>query len=296
MLKIDKIVQNHHTFFKTGKTKEIDFRLDSLKKIQKVLKKYENEILDALKKDLNKSNFEAYETELGLVYEELKYTIGNIHKWTKKRKVKTPIMHFISNSFIYPEPYGTILIMSPWNYPFQLAMIPLIGAIGAGNCCVLKLSEYSFHTSEIIKKIICEVFQEEYISVIVGGREENQALLNEKFDYIFFTGSPSVGHIVMEAASKNLTPITLELGGKSPCIVDKTADISLSTKRIAWGKFLNAGQTCIAPDYLFVHNSVKSKFIDELKKILQIFMEIHQNIMMIILKLLIRAILNVLKG
>ena len=266
MLAMDEIMQNHRTFFKTGETKELSFRLNGLKKLQNALKNHEKEILDALKKDLNKSEFEGYETELGLVYEELQSTIRQLPKWAKKKRVKTPLMHFLSSSFVYPEPYGTVLILSPWNYPFQLVMIPLIGALAAGNCCVVKPSEYSFHTSEIIEKIIREVFRADYVSVIRGGRAENQLLLEQKFDYIFFTGSPTVGHLVMEKAAKNLTPITLELGGKSPCIVEQTANLSLAAKRIVWGKYLNAGQTCIAPDYLFVHHSVKTALIEELKK------------------------------
>ena len=266
MLAMDEIMQNHRTFFKTGETKELSFRLNGLKKLQNALKNHEKEILDALKKDLNKSEFEGYETELGLVYEELQSTIRQLPKWAKKKRVKTPLMHFLSSSFVYPEPYGTVLILSPWNYPFQLVMIPLIGALAAGNCCVVKPSEYSFHTSEIIEKIIREVFRADYVSVIRGGRAENQLLLEQKFDYIFFTGSPTVGHLVMEKAAKNLTPITLELGGKSPCIVEQTANLPLAAKRIVWGKYLNAGQTCIAPDYLFVHHSVKTALIEELKK------------------------------
>lgn len=268
---IHNVVTKHRQFFKTGATKQIDFRISALKSLQNALVKYDSEILDALKQDLNKSAFEAYESELGLVREELSSTIRQLPKWAARKRVRTPLMHFCSSSFLYPEPYGTVLIMSPWNYPFQLTMIPLIGAIAAGNCCVLKPSEYAFRTSEIIQKIVHEVFDEGHVSVVRGGRAANQSLLEEQFDYIFFTGSPAVGHLVMESAAKHLTPMTLELGGKSPCIVDQTADLSIAAKRIIWGKCLNAGQTCIAPDYLFVHHSVKDQLIGEMKQAIQSF-------------------------
>ena len=266
MSAIHELVNQHQQFFRTGVTKNISYRLDTLKNLRHSIKSHDQEILDALKKDLNKSDFEGYATELGMVYEELNTAIRKIPDWAKKKKVRTPLMHFLSSSALYPEPYGTVLIMSPWNYPFQLALIPLIGAVAAGNCCAVKPSEYSFHTSEVIEKIVKEVFDPCHVSVIRGGRAANQSLLEEKFDYIFFTGSPSVGHLVMESAAKYLTPVTLELGGKSPCIVDETADISLAAKRIIWGKLLNAGQTCIAPDYLLVHKNVKSALIAEMKK------------------------------
>lgn len=266
MSRIVEINANHQAYFRSGITRDLAFRSEALKKLDTVLHKYEKEIYNALKLDLNKSEFESYETELGLVYGELKEVSRNLVKWSKVRKVRTPLVHFPSRSFIYPEPYGTVLIMSPWNYPLQLTMIPLIGAIAAGNCIVLKPSEYSFYTAEIIEKMIREVFEERYISVIRGGRAANQSLLEQKFDFIFFTGSPTVGHFVMESAAKYLTPIILELGGKSPCIVDKTADIKLAAKRIAWGKLLNAGQTCIAPDYFFLQKDIKDEFVAELKK------------------------------
>lgn len=266
MSAIHELVNQHQQFFRTGVTKDLDYRLNALKNLQHSIKSHEQEILDALKKDLNKSDFEGYATELGMVYEELKTAIRKVPDWAKKKRVRTPLMHFLSSSFLYPEPYGTVLIMSPWNYPFQLALIPLIGAVAAGNCCVVKPSEYSFYTSEVVEQIVQEVFDPRHVSVIRGGRAANQSLLEEKFDYIFFTGSPAVGHTVMEAAARHLTPLTLELGGKSPCIVDETADISLAAKRIIWGKLLNAGQTCIAPDYILVHKNVKSALIAEMKK------------------------------
>lgn len=266
MNNIKEIIEKQRLFFEEGKTKDLDFRIDKLKLLRKIIIENMEEIMEALKKDLNKAQFEAYETEVGLVLEEIKYTIRHLPNWVKRKRVKTPLTHFFSSSYIYSEPYGITLIMSPWNYPFQLTIVPLIGAIAAGNCSVIKPSAYSQYTSEIIDRLISENFNEDYITVVRGGREENKTLLQEKFDYIFFTGSVQVGKSVMESASKNLTPVTLELGGKSPCIVDETADIDIAAKRIAWGKFLNAGQTCVAPDYLMVHRSVKDKLMHKMKE------------------------------
>lgn len=259
------IIENQRSFFEEGKTKEVDFRINQLEKLKKSIIKYEDEIIDALKKDLNKSSFETYVTEIGTVIQEINHTIKHIRKWVRPKRVGTPIAQFISTSKIYSDPYGVALIISPWNYPFQLTMAPLIGSIAGGNCAVLKLSPYSANTSKIIDKIIGETFDENYIKVVQGGREVNKELLNEKFDYIFFTGGVSMGKIVMKAASKYLTPVTLELGGKSPCIIDETANLDLAAKRIIWGKLLNSGQTCIAPDYLLVHKSVKKQLIDKMK-------------------------------
>ncbi|KAI4453210.1 aldehyde dehydrogenase [Holotrichia oblita] len=271
MSDVKKTIEIQRTFFNTGKTKDINFRIAKLNLLRNAIKKYENEIINALRLDLNKAPFEAYETEIGIVLEEIRYTIRYISNWAKPKHVKTPMIHFPSSSYIYNEPYGSVLIMSPWNYPFQLAIAPLAGAIAAGNCSIVKPSEYSFYTSEIIEKIIIEIFDESYVAVVRGGREANKSLLDEKFDYIFFTGSPQVGRAVMESASKHLTPVTLELGGKSPCIVDHTANIKLAAKRIVWGKFLNAGQTCVAPDYLLVHKNVKEKLIREMKHYISVF-------------------------
>jgi aldehyde dehydrogenase (NAD+) len=259
------IIENQRIFFKEGKTKEVNFRIRQLEKLKKSIIKYEDEIIDALKKDLNKSSFETYITEIGTILQEITYTIKHIRKWVRPKRVRTSIAQFISTSKIYSDPYGITLIISPWNYPFQLTMAPLIGSIAGGNCSVLKLSAYSVNASKIIDKIIGETFDEKYIKVVQGGREVNKELLNQKFDYIFFTGGVSMGKIVMEAASKHLTPVTLELGGKSPCIIDETANIDLAAKRIIWGKILNSGQTCIAPDYLLVHKSVKNQLIDKIK-------------------------------
>ncbi|WP_318509165.1 aldehyde dehydrogenase [Bacillus sp. T3] len=265
MNKVTALVTKQKAFFRTDQTKDIDFRLDALNKLRLAIKHHEKILMDALKADLNKSEFEAYTTEIGIVLKEIRYTVSHLRSWAKPKKVKTPITHFGSTSYIYSEPYGVSLIISPWNYPFQLAVAPLIGAIAAGNCAIIKPSELTPKTSEILAKIIQEAFPEEYISVVQGGVETSQILLNEEFDYIFFTGSVPVGKIIMEAASKNLTPVTLELGGKSPCIVHDDAHLKLAAKRIAWGKFINAGQTCVAPDYLYVHGKIKHDFLQELK-------------------------------
>lgn len=257
-------VNNARDFYNSGYTKDLDFRMHSLNKLKEAISKYENEVLEALNKDLNKTPYEAFMTEFCMVLDEIKYISNNFKKWAKPTKVKTPITQFPGKSLIYKEPYGVILIMSPWNYPFYLTIAPLIGAIAAGNTVILKPSNYSPNTSLVIEKIIKDTFNENYVSVVLGGREENTELLNQKFDYIFFTGSTNVGKVVMEKASVHLTPISLELGGKSPCIVDKDANLNLAAKRIAWGKFVNAGQTCVAPDYILVDETVKEEFINYL--------------------------------
>lgn len=251
-------------FFQTNKTKDIAFRMEALEKLRAGIKKNEKLLLNALKADLNKSEFDAYTTEIGVVLEEIRFTLSHLSSWAKPEKVKTPITHIGSSSYIYSEPYGVSLIISPWNYPFQLAIAPLIGAIAAGNCAIIKPSELTPKTSECLRELIKDNFPEEYISVILGGVETSQALLNENVDFIFFTGSVPVGKVIMEAAAKNLTPVTLELGGKSPCIVHEDANIKLAAKRIAWGKFTNAGQTCIAPDYLYLHQNIKEEFLSHI--------------------------------
>lgn len=268
---IKKIILKQEAFFKTGKTKDISFRLESLKKLKKAIKENENEISDALKKDFNKPAFESYETEIGMLYDEINFFTKHIPSWSKPKKVRTTITNFLAFSYIYPEPYGISLIIAPWNYPFQLTISPLIGSISAGNCSVLKPSEFTPNTSKIISKIIKDNFEEGFITTIEGDAEVNKLLLDEKFDYIFFTGSVNVGKIVMEKASKNLTPITLELGGKSPCIIDKDTNLALTAKRIAWGKFLNAGQTCVAPDYLLIDKNIKQEFINAMGKYIKEF-------------------------
>jgi len=264
-------LDKQRAFFNTGKTKEVRFRIAKLKMLRKAIKEYEPKIIRALKLDLNKAPFEAYETEIGIVLEEINYAIKHVSSWAKPKRLRTPILHFPSSSHIYTEPYGSVLIMSPWNYPFQLTMAPLVGAIAAGNCSFIKPSEYSFHTAEIIEEIVTAIFGEAYVAVVRGGREANLSLLNERFDYIFFTGSLRVGKTVMESAAKHLIPVTLELGGKSPCIVDNTANIKLAAKRIIWGKFLNAGQTCVAPDYLLVNKNVKAQLIREMTSYIKKF-------------------------
>lgn len=266
IINIDTLLKEQKDFFNSGATKSLDFRIKNLKKLKKAISEHEKEISLALKEDLSKSEFEGYVTETGMVYEEINFMLKNMKSLLKKKTVRTPLTQFLSKSTIYHEPYGNVLIISPWNYPFQLALIPLVGAIACGNCAIIKPSEYSKATSAIINKIISKTFSKNYIAVVEGDKDVSKDLLNHKFDLIFFTGSTNVGRIVMQKAAINLTPVILELGGKSPCIVDKTADIKLAAKRIVWGKCLNSGQTCVAPDYLLVHKSVKDELIKELIK------------------------------
>lgn len=246
-------------------------RKEKLENLKKAILKSEGEITLALKEDLGKSAFETYTTEIGFILEEISYILKNIDDWAKVRKVKTPLALFPGKSFIHPEPYGVVLIISPWNYPFQLCLSPFIGAYSAGNKVVLKPSEFAPHTSGVIKKIICEVFDKTDVAVVEGGLEETQLLLTQKFDYIFFTGSTGVGKIMMRAAAEYLTPVTLELGGKSPCLIEESANIDLAAKRIIWGKYLNAGQTCVAPDYLLVPEKLQDQLIERLGFYLKTF-------------------------
>ena len=259
------IVDKQRKFFDSGATLPVSYRVNALKKLKIVILEHNEDILKALKEDLGKSNFEAYMCEVGMVLSELTYMIKHIKRFAKEKRVATPLAQFASRSFIKPSPYGNVLIMSPWNYPFMLAIDPLIDANAAGNTAVVKPSAYSPATSSIIKTIIAKAFAPEYVTVVTGGREENQALLDQEFDYIFFTGSYAVGKEVMYHASKRLTPITLELGGKSPCIVDSSAKIKLAAKRIVFGKFLNCGQTCVAPDYILCDEKIANDLISELK-------------------------------
>ncbi|MGL6202489.1 MAG: aldehyde dehydrogenase [Lachnospiraceae bacterium] len=263
-----QLVWQQRAFFKTGRTKSVAFRKEMLARMYRWICQHENLILSALHRDLNKSPFEAYATEVGIVKEEIKYALKHFDQWIKPEYVSSPLTQFPSKSFIYPEPYGVVLIMSPWNYPFQLTAAPLLGAICAGNCVIVKPSAYSPNTAKVITAMIDDLFPQKYVAVIQGGRTENQALLNEHFDYIFFTGSVNVGKYVMEKAAAHLTPVSLELGGKSPCIVDETADLKLAARRIIWGKLLNAGQTCVAPDYILVHSRVKDKLIKYMTKMI----------------------------
>lgn len=263
---INNIVNTQRKFFHTNTTIDVKYRINALKRLKATIIKYEAEINEALKKDLGKSSFEGYMCETGLVLSEISYMLKHIKSYSKEKRVHTPLPHFYSRSFVKPSPYGVVLIMSPWNYPFLLTIDPLVDAISAGNTAVIKPSAYSPYTSEIINKIIKDCFKPEYVNVVTGGRAENTCLLNEDFDYIFFTGSQVVGKEVMRCAAKNLTPVTLELGGKSPCIVEKTANIKLAAKRIVFGKFLNCGQTCVAPDYIYCDKEIKDSLIEEIKK------------------------------
>lgn len=263
---IKQIINAQRTYFQTGTTLSINKRLLALRKLKACILKHEQTIHTALRQDLGKSSFESYMCETGLVLSELSYMIKHTKHFAKEKNVHTPLAQFHSRSFKKPSPYGVTLIMSPWNYPFMLTIEPLIDAIAAGNTAVLKPSAYSPATSSVIQKIIKECFPPEYVSVVTGGRAENNCLLAEHFDYIFFTGSPIVGREVMRHASNHLTPVTLELGGKSPCIVEKTANLRLAAKRIVFGKFLNCGQTCVAPDYIYCDPSIKDLLIAELKK------------------------------
>jgi len=264
VLEIQTLIENQRRFFLSQKTKNIDFRVQNLKILLKIVKVYEERICKALYLDLHKPELEAY-TEVGLVLQELKLHIRKLKKWAKPKRVRTPLVHFISKSYFFPEPYGNVLIFSPWNFPFQLLLIPLIGAISAGNCALLKASRRAPHTADVINEIISSNFDPGYIKLIKGDNEVNRVLLGSKPDYIFFTGSVNVGKKIMEAASKNLTPVSLELGGKNPCIVCKNADIDLAAKRITWSKFYNAGQTCVAPDYLLVQREIKEKLLKNIK-------------------------------
>ncbi|WP_017753949.1 aldehyde dehydrogenase [Calidifontibacillus oryziterrae] len=264
-----QLVVEQKNFFRSNKTKDISFRIEALKKLKTAIKNNEKLLMAALKTDLNKSEFDAYTTEIGIIIAEINFTLRHLQSWVKPEKVKTPLTHIGSTSYIYSEPYGVALIISPWNYPFQLAIAPLIGAIAAGNCAVIKPSELTPKTSELVATLIDDIFPVDYISVVEGDVETSQALLNEKFDYIFFTGSVPVGKIIMEAAAKTLTPVTLELGGKSPCIVHEDANLKIAAKRIAWGKYVNAGQTCVAPDYLYVHHAIKAEFLELLKQAIE---------------------------
>ncbi len=263
---ISAITQKQREFFATHATLPLKTRIGMLKKLRANIKENEQEIAKAIYADLGKSAFESYICETGLVLSEISHMIKHIKSYAKDKTVPTPLAQFASRSYVKKMPYGVVLIMSPWNYPFLLTIGPLANAIAAGNTAVVKPSAYSPATSTIIKKIINEVFDEKYVAVIEGGREENTYLLDEKFDYIFFTGGKTVGKLVMEKASKHLTPVTLELGGKSPCIIDKSAKLDLAAKRIVFGKFLNLGQTCVAPDYILCEKSVKEKFVACLKK------------------------------
>lgn len=261
----DSILKKHQEFFNSGETRSIEFRKEQLSRIKEMLQENEEALSDAVYKDFKKPPFETFATEIGLLYTEINFAIKNLDKWAQPLKVPTSLVNFPSENYILNEPYGSALIISPWNYPIQLTILPLVGAIAAGNTAVLKPSELTPHTSALLQTLVEKYFKPELVTILLGGPEVSQQLLALPFNYIFFTGSTRVGKIVMQAAVQNLTPVTLELGGKSPCIVDETSNLEVSAKRIVWGKFLNAGQTCVAPDYLYVHSSIKEEMLGLLK-------------------------------
>ncbi|MHA6258513.1 aldehyde dehydrogenase [Sporosarcina sp. CAU 1771] len=267
---VEKMIASQHEFYFTGATRTVEFRKEMLNKLHDAIISHEKEITEALQKDLGKSSFEAYVTEIGFVLSSISDMLKNVEKWMEPEPAKTPVHLLPAKSFVVREPYGSVLIIGPFNYPFQLVMEPLVGAIVGGNCAIVKPSESAVHTVKIVDKILSETFPPEYIRVVEGEREETSALIHAPFDYIFFTGSIAVGKVVMKAAAERLTPITLELGGKSPVIVDQTANLVNAAERIVWGKLMNTGQTCVAPDYLLVHHSVKeellTRMIESIKK------------------------------
>ncbi|MDP9721349.1 aldehyde dehydrogenase (NAD+) [Priestia aryabhattai] len=262
-----ELTKKQLSFFNSGKTKDVAFRIETLKKLRELVVRHEDDILKAVKADLNKPEMEAKRAEVGLVLSEIDFAVKNLAEWAAPKEVETPSTHAGAKSYIYQDPYGLALVIAPWNYPFQLAVSPVVGAIAAGNCVVLKPSELTPHTSSLLAKMFNENFPEEYLIVVEGEVETSTALLKENFDYIFFTGSTMVGKIVAEAAAKHLTPVTLELGGKSPTIVHEDANIEEAAKRIARGKFANAGQTCVAPDYILVQRNVKDELLANLKQV-----------------------------
>ena len=258
-------IEAQRDFFATGETKDYEYRVEQLNKLLRLIKEHDQLIMSAVRADLRKPDIEIFGSEILVTLSDIKYVLKHLKAWMKPQKVKTPVNLFPSSSYIYNDPLGVVLIVAPWNYPFGLTISPLIGAIAAGNCAILKPSEHTPHTSKAIAEMINNNFDPSYIKVIEGGIETNQALLAEKFDHIFFTGGTAIGKIVMAAAAQHLTPVTLELGGKSPCIIDTDCDLDLTAKRIVWGKFYNAGQTCVAPDYLLVPKSIKSALVDKLR-------------------------------
>lgn len=263
---ISELVEKQRQFFRTGQTFSLAYRARALDNLKRAILKYEDDLKTALYADLGKSAAEAYMCEIGLTLAEIGYVRKHMRRWSRNKRVCTSLANFHAKSFTVQEPYGVTLIMSPWNYPVLLTLEPLVGALAAGNCCVLKPSAYSPETSRVLSQLISEIFPDEYVAVVQGGRQENQDLLEQKFDYIFFTGGVNVGKTVMAKAAAHLTPVTLELGGKSPCIVDKTANLQLAARRIVFGKYLNCGQTCVAPDYVLIDESVKAPFVQAVKE------------------------------
>jgi len=265
---LEDLLNRQRKFFETHKTKSIDFRLQALKKLRSVIKKYEPEIHEALRKDLGRPVLESIGGDTGLVLQELGLMIRKLKSWSRTRRTRTPLVMFNASSYYSFEPYGNVLIISPWNYPFQLLFVPMIGAMAAGNCILAKPSQRASSTSEVMFRMIADNFDPEYISIIKGSREINQVILELSYDYIFFTGSQETGKKVLRAAAEQLTPVSLELGGKNPVIIDKNIHLKNTAKRILWGKFLNAGQSCVAPDYLLVHEDIKEDLLTEMKKYL----------------------------
>lgn len=263
---IDEILVKQKKYFQSGATLPVKFRVKMLKKLYATIRKYQTEVSNALTIDLGKSEYEGFMCEIGLALTEISYMIKHTKKLSKEKTVHTPLAQFASRSYVKPSPYGTVLIMSPWNYPFLLTIDPVADAIAAGNTVVVKPSAYSPTTSAVVKKILTECFEPEYVSVVTGGRKENAALLEKRFDLIFFTGSQMVGKEVLRKAAEHITPVVLELGGKCPCIVDSSAKIKLAAKRIVFGKFLNCGQTCVAPDYILCDKIIKDELVQEIKK------------------------------
>lgn len=263
---MEALVRKQREFFQTHATLDVEYRIKYLKKLHAVITKREQDVLDALKADLGKCDMEGYMCEVGLTLAELSHQIKHIRKWAKKKHYKTDLTNAVARSYSIREPYGVTLVMAPWNYPFMLTMEPALGAIAAGNTCVIKPSAYAPATSQIIAEIIKEAFPPEYATVVLGGRAENTALLEQRFDYIFFTGGVTVGKLVMEKAAAHLTPVTLELGGKSPCVIAKDANLKVAAKRVVFGKYLNCGQTCVAPDYMLIEESIRDEFVELLKK------------------------------
>jgi aldehyde dehydrogenase (NAD+) len=279
-MNISKIVESQKQYFKTGATLPISFRLDALKRLRKEISAQEGAICEALYLDFKKPFFEAVVTETSIILKELDEFISHLKSWSKTEKVSSSLLNFPSSAYIYKEPYGSTMIISPWNYPFQLAIAPLIGAVAAGNTVTLKPSELTPHTADMLSSIIAKSFSKEHVTVVQGDKEVSQDLLSYVWDYVFFTGSVRVGTIVAKACAEHLTPATLELGGKNPCIVHKSAKIATTARRLVWGKFINAGQTCIAPDYILVHHSIKLKLLKRLKH----FMGTIQNSRQILLE------------
>jgi aldehyde dehydrogenase (NAD+) len=271
MKDLKSLIENQRRFFLTGRTRDVSFRIEALKRLKQAVESHEQELYKALDSDLRKPAMESFMSEIGMITREISFVMRHLRSWTRPEKARTNLLNFPARSRIYAEPYGVTLIIGPWNYPLQLTLLPLIGAIAAGNCSIVKPSEIAHATSGIVAKIIGEACGEEHVAAVEGGKEVGEQLLAERFDHIFFTGSAAVGRIVMQAASQHLTPVTMELGGKSPAIVDADADLSMAARRIAWGKFLNAGQTCVAPDYLLLHAAIKDPFLALLRTTIKDF-------------------------